>query len=376
MKFRVLKQSKNDLSRKGEIQTGHGKIQTPVFMPCATSGAVKGVSQQELNDIDFEIILSNTYHLYLRPGEKQIQKLGGLQKWMNWSKPILTDSGGYQAFSLGDNFSSYNEVQKKSLIKITTRGIWFSSHLDGSQHLFTPEKVIEIQLALDSDIIMPLDFCPSAKATYQEIKKAVEITNNWFKRAFEYWKIKTQDMKTRPAIFAIIQGGAYRDLREASFKFLAQFPVDGFAIGGVANGGESKIKQQNALKYTLPLLPPNKPRYLMGVGEPEDIIFAAQNGIDMFDCVLPTRLGRHGTVWVTSNWKKFEKIDLRKAKYALDKKTIMPLCGCPACRNKYSRAYISHLIKTKEMLGMRLTSLHNLWLLNKLVKKIREEISA
>ena len=375
MKFKILKNSKNNLSRLGEITTSHGKIATPVFMPCATKGSVKGISSEELQDIGFKIILGNTYHLYLRPGNQRIKKLGGLQKFINWPNAMLTDSGGYQVFSLGDNFRRYsNNTIRKPLTKITQKGVYFTSHIDGNKHLFTPEKVINVQLDLGSDIIMPLDFCPSANASYSEIKKAVKTTNDWFKRSFEEFLKKTKESKNRPAIFAIIQGGAYKDLRQASFRFLSQYPVDGFAIGGVANGGESKIKQKKAVQYTISLLPKDKPRYLMGVGEPEDIIYAVDKGIDMFDCVLPTRLGRHGTIWVTTNWKKFSKLDLRKAKYQDDRTIFMKDCKCPTCKLGYSKAYTHHLLKEKEMLPMKLASLHNLWLLNELVKKLRQKI--
>lgn len=376
MEFKVIKQSKKNQTRSGLIKTAHGEIKTPVFMPCATSGAVKGVSFEELSDIGFQIILANTYHLYLKPGEEQIKNLGNLQKWMNWRKPILTDSGGYQAFSLGADFLNYSKKAKnsESLVKFSSRGVFFRSHLDGSQHLFTPEKVIDIQRALGSDILMPLDYCPSANASYEEIKSAVQTTNNWFKRSWTHFEKRTKKLKNPPALFAIIQGGAYQDLREQSFKYLSQFPVDGFAIGGVANGGESKLKQKKAIEHTIKFLPKDKPRYLMGVGEPEDIIFAVQKGIDMFDCVLPTRLGRHGNCWITSNWKKFSKIDLRRAKNLRNKNKIMKDCQCFACKNNYSASYVSHLIKSQEMLGLRLTSLHNLWILKQLTEKLSAEI--
>lgn len=366
-----MKQSTKTKARLAEVKTNHGSFSTPVFMPCATNGAVKGISVDELDNLGFKIILNNTYHMYLRPGEELVKKLGGAQKFMKWPHSILTDSGGYQAFSLGTSYKAYGE-KTESLSQVVKRGVWFRSHLDGSKHLFTPEKVIDIQLDLGSDIIMPLDFCPNADATKEEIAKAVDMTNIWFKQAFEYFQVRTKGMKNRPAIFAIIQGSFYKDLREKSAKFLSQFDVDGFAIGGVANGGESKLKQHKAVEYALPLLPKDKPRYLMGVGEPEDILFATKLGIDMFDCVLPTRLGRHGTIWTTKNWKTFSKIDLRKSKFKEDKSILMPNCGCPTCKKNYTRSYISHLIRAGEMLGMRLTSIHNLWILAELTKKIRD----
>lgn len=365
MSFKILKQSKKSLARAGEIKTAHGQVKTPVFMPCATAGAVKGVSFEELKKIGYELILANTYHLYLRPGEKYIKKMGGLQKFINWHQPILTDSGGYQIFSLARN---------KSLVKIEEKGVWFKSHLDGSSHFISPEKAIDIQLALGSDIIMPLDLCPSAEAEKEEIARAVDLTNRWFERAWQHFQQKTKNLPSKPALFAIVQGGADKNLRRKSAEFLRKFPVDGFAIGGVANAGESKTKQRRAVEYVLPYLPPEKPRYLMGVGEPEDLIFAVQKGIDLFDCVLPTRLARHGTVFKTKDWQKFQKIDLKKSANLQENEVIMKNCQCPACAGNYSRAYISYLIREKEMLGLRLASLHNLYLYFQLMYNLRRDI--
>jgi len=368
--FRIIKQSKVSKARTGEIETSHGKIQTPVFMPCATVGAVKGISPEELNNIGFDIILSNTYHLYLRPGEKQIKKLGGIQKFINWNKPVLTDSGGYQVFSLGKNFKDYNDDSMASLVKISRDGAWFKSHLDGSKHFFAPEKVIEIQKDLGSDIMMVLDECTEFPVTKKRAKESMEMTHLWAKKARDYWK---RFGDKNQALFGIIQGSTFKDLRLKSAKFISSLEFDGIAVGGVSVG-EGKTNMYKVLKWLGPILPKDKPHYLMGVGEPEDIIEAVKYGFDMFDCVLPTRLGRHGTCWITSNWKKFQKIDLRKAKFRNDNKPIMKNCGCPTCSQGYSRAYISHLIKEREMLGMRLAALHNLWILNHLVKKLRQDI--
>jgi len=382
-KFQILKQStpplpkkfgvgvKKSLARRGQITTSHGKIQTPVFMPCATVGAVKGVSAEELQEIGYEIILANTYHLYLRPGEKAINKMGGLHSFMNWKRSILTDSGGYQVFSLGQNFRDYSEeIQKTSLVNVNKDGAWFKSHLDGSKHFFTPEKVIEIQKDLTSDIIMVLDECTEYPATIQRAKDSMEMTHTWAKRSIEYWQ---RFGNRKQAIFGIIQGSVYNKLREESVKYISSLGFDGIAVGGVSVG-EGKANMLKIIRTVGPLLPKDKPHYLMGVGEPEDIIYAVKYGFDMFDCVLPTRLGRHGTVWVTKNWSKFTKIDLRKSKYAQVREPIMAGCGCPACSQGYSRAYIGHLIKNNEMLGMRLASLHNLWILAELIKRIRNGI--
>lgn len=371
MKFTIKHNSKTSLARTGVLKTRHSEIQTPVFMPCATVGAVKGISPQELSEIGFEIILGNTYHLYLRPGNQEIKKNGGLQKWMNWPKSILTDSGGYQVFSLGKNFIDYNvESKKESLVKVNSRGVEFRSHLDGSKHSFDPEKVIDIQKNLGSDIVMVLDECTEYPATKERAEKSMQMTHRWAKRAIDYWQ---KVGGNNQAIFGIIQGSTFKDLRTESAKYISSLNFDGIAVGGVSVG-EGKENMYKVMKWLGPILPKDKPHYLMGIGEPEDIIEGVKWGFDMFDCVLPTRLGRHGTVWITSNWSKFEKMDLRKSKFKNDKKIIMKNCECSTCQAGYSRSYISHLIKEKEMLGMRLTSIHNLWLLNNLVVKLRKEI--
>lgn len=369
--FKITKQSEKSLSRLGTIKTSHGNIPTPTFMPCATVGAVKGISSNELKTLGYKLILSNTYHLYLRPGDKNIKKMGKLQKYMNWKGAILTDSGGYQVFSLGKNYTDYqNNKQLNNLTIVSQKGVTFKSHLDGSKHLFTPEKVIDIQRNLGSDIMMVLDECTEYPATHERAEKSMNLTHKWAEKAVQYHKKNNKDGQ---ALFGIIQGSTYNDLRKISAKYINSLPFDGIAVGGVSVG-EGKKHMYEVIKTVGPLLDPKRPHYLMGIGEPEDIIFAVKYGFDMFDCVLPTRLGRHGTVWTTKNWKKFPKIDLRKSKYALDKKPIMIGCSCPACKAGYSRAYISHLIKEKEMLGMRLTSLHNLWLLSTLMQKIRQEV--
>lgn len=370
-KFKIIKKSKAGFARRGFIKTSHGTFKTPVFIPCATVGAVKGISREELENIGFEIILSNTYHLFLRPGEKEVQKLGGLNRFMNWDRPILTDSGGYQVFSLGKNFRDYaEEIREATLVNVKNDGVWFKSHIDGSKHFFSPEKVLEIQKDLGSDIAMVLDECTEYPATKERARFSMEMTHCWAKRAIDYWQ---RFGGKNQALFGIVQGSTYKDLRKESVKFISSLAFDGVAVGGVSVG-EGKSNMYKVMEWVSAYLPHDKPHYLMGVGEPEDIIEAVKWGFDMFDCVLPTRLGRHGTVWTTSNWKTFPKIDLRKSKYRSDNKVIMKNCGCEACLRGYSRAYIGHLIKSKEMLGMRLASLHNLWIINELLKKIRKSI--
>lgn len=344
-------------ARAGVISTPHGEIETPVFMPVGTAGTVKAMTPEELRDAGSEIILGNTYHLYLRPGMEILEKAGGLHKFMNWNGPILTDSGGYQVFSLSQG--------KNSLVKIKNNGVEFRSYKDGSRHMFTPEGVIDYQLTIGSDIMMPIDFCPSAEASYEEIERAVDITSNWFDKA---WKHYSEQKNNIGALFAIVQGGTYPDLREKSFLALSQWPVAGFSIGGVANAGESKEKQEAALKATLPLLPEDKPRYLMGVGEPEDLLFGIEQGVDMFDCVTPTRLGRHGTVWTPIG-----KLNLHNADLKDDFSPLDDTCDCYACKN-YTRSYIAHLIRENEILGVRLTTMHNVRFLINLVNKAREAI--
>jgi len=370
-KFKIQKQSKKTLSRAGVIETAHGNFKTPVFMPCATAGAVKGISSEELKNIGFEIILSNTYHLFLRPGEKEIQKLGGLNRFMNWDRPMLTDSGGYQVFSLGKNFRDYaEEIKEAILVNVKNDGVWFKSHIDGSKHFFSPEKVIEIQKDLSSDIVMVLDECTEYPATLKRAKDSMEITHTWAKRSIDYWR---RFGNKKQAIFGIVQGSVYPKLRRESVKYISSLGFDGLAVGGVSVG-EGKANMKKIIRNVGPILPKDKPHYLMGIGEPEDIIFATKYGFDMFDCVLPTRLGRHGTCWVTKNWSKFNKIDLRKSQFSQDKKTIMESCGCPSCKAGYSKAYINHLFKNNEMLGLRLASLHNLWILAELIRRIRRSI--
>lgn len=348
--YELLHVDKNSGARRGVVHTPHGDIQTPIFMPVGTLATVKAMSPEELKeDVKAQIILSNTYHLYLRPGHDLVKEAGGLHKFMNWDRPILTDSGGFQVFSLS------------GLRKITEEGVMFNSHLDGSKHMFTPEKVMEIEEALGADIIMAFDECCPYPSDYEYTKKSMERTTRWAKRCKEAHKTENQ------GLFGIIQGGFYKDLREKSVEDLKKLDFPGYAIGGISVG-EPKKEFLDILRFTTPLMPENKPRYLMGVGTPDYLIEAALSGIDMCDCVLPTRLARHGTAMTSKG-----KLVIRNQNFARDWNKLDDECDCYTCRN-YTRAYLRHLIKTNEILGMRLLSLHNLRFLTKLMERVRIEI--
>jgi queuine tRNA-ribosyltransferase len=348
-KFELIKECKDTKARVGKLHTPHGIIETPIFMPVGTQATVKSLSPEELEDLGAQIILSNTYHLYLRPGHDLVQEAGGLHKFMNWDKPILTDSGGFQVFSLGD-FRTIKE-----------EGVEFRSHLDGSKHLFTPEKVIEIENALGADIIMAFDECAPYPCSFEYAKDSLERTTRWAERC------KKAHQREDQALFGIIQGGMYRELREQSAREIISLDFPGYGIGGLSVG-EPKELMYEMLDYTVPLIPKDKPRYLMGVGAPDNVVEGIMRGVDMFDCVLPTRIARNGTVM-----SKRGKIVIRNAKYARDFRPLDSECSCYTCRN-YSRAYIRHLLKADEILGLRLTSIHNLHFLLTLVKEIREAI--
>ncbi len=345
-------EKKDGNARAGVIETPHGKIETPVFMPVGTQATVKTMTREELETIGTEIILGNTYHLYLRPGDKLIDDFGGLHKFMNWDKPILTDSGGFQVFSLGD------------LRKITEEGVHFRSHIDGSKHFLSPEKSIDIQNNLGSDIMMALDECPPGLSTREYLIPSIERTTRWAERC-----IVANRNKDRQGLFGIFQGGIYEDLREKSFDDLYKMDehFSGYAIGGLAVG-EPREDMYRILEYMTPKLPENKPRYLMGVGEPVDMLEAVEDGVDMMDCVQPTRIGRHGTIFT-----KYGRLVIKNAKYFRDPRPLDDGCDCYVCRN-YTRAYIRHLFKAEEMLGQRLATYHNLYFLIKLMKEARAAI--
>ena len=349
----------NGLARRGEFHTVHGVIQTPVFQNVGTIAAIKGaVSSRDLKEIGCQVELSNTYHLHLRPGDKVVKQLGGLHKFMNWDRPILTDSGGFQVFSLA------------SLRKITEEGVNFNSHIDGHKIFMGPEKSMQIQSNLASTIAMAFDECIENPAPYDYVKKSCERTYRWLVRCKdEMARLNSlpDTINKNQLLFGINQGGTYDDLRVRHMKEIAKLDLPGYAIGGLAVG-ESHEEMYHVLDVTIPHAPENKPRYLMGVGTPTNIIEAVARGVDFFDCVIASRNARHANLYTWNG-----TMNLMNAKYELDSNPIDKNCNCPACRN-YSRAYIRHLFKAREMLGMRLCVLHNLYFYNELMAKIREAI--
>ena len=348
--YELLHECKQTGARRGVIHTPLGDIQTPIFMPVGTQATVKSMTPEELKEeVKAQIILSNTYHLYLRPGQEIVKEAGGLHNFMKWDRPILTDSGGFQVFSLS------------SLRKITEEGVAFHSHLDGSKHLFTPESVMKTEEDLGADIIMAFDECCPYPSTYEYTKNSMERTTRWAKRCKEAHTTENQ------ALFGIIQGGFFEDLRKKSAEDLIALDLPGYAIGGISVG-EPKEEFLKMLYYTTPLMPKDKPRYLMGVGTPDYLIEAALAGIDMCDCVLPTRIARNGTA-LTSHGK----VVVRNATYERDWTPLDPECDCYTCKN-YTRAYIRHLVKANEILGVRLLSIHNLRFLTRLMENIRTAI--
>lgn len=347
--FQLLTEPEASGPRAGTISTPHGTIDTPVFMPVGTQATVKSMSPDELEEVGAQIILSNTYHLYLRPGHELIDKAGGLHGFMNWHKPILTDSGGFQVFSLGD------------LRQVSEDGVRFQSHIDGSYHTFTPERVMEIESALGADIVMCFDECVAYPSDYSYVEGSLERTTRWARRC------KASHHRKDQALFGIVQGGVYGDLRKRSVQELTELDFPGYGIGGLSVG-EPKSLMYDMLEQTTPMLPVNKPRYLMGVGSVDAVLEGIARGIDMFDCVLATRIARHGSVMTSTG-----RMIVRDASYAEDFRPLDPDCDCYVCRN-YTRAYIRHLLKAKEILGYRLTTYHNLYYLIKLVRNAREAI--
>jgi len=349
-RFTLIKKDKASSGRVGSITTPHGEIKTPVFMPVGTQATVKTLSPDDLREVGAEIILSNTYHLFLRPGHGLIREFGGLHGFMNWDRPILTDSGGFQVFSLAD------------LRKISDDGVTFQSHLDGgAKHFFTPETAVEIQEALGADIIMAFDECIPYPASRDYAGESLERTLRWAVRCREAKK------ETGQALFGIVQGGMYPDLRKTSAEALVDIGFDGYALGGLSVG-ETKPMMYEMIEASVPSLPEDKPRYVMGVGTPEDLVEGVARGIDMFDCVMPTRNARNGTYFTS-----FGKVVIKNARYERDQQPIDPECGCSTCRN-FSRAYLRHLLNAGEVLALRLGTIHNLFFYLNLMREIRQSL--
>jgi queuine tRNA-ribosyltransferase len=350
LEFNAIKESQTSRARAGTIRTAHGAVETPIFMPVGTCGTVKSVSPEELSAAGARIILGNTYHLYLRPGCDVIRRFAGLHRFMHWDGPILTDSGGFQVFSLA------------KLAKISQEGVTFQSHLDGSRHIFTPEKSIEIQTCLDSDIIMCLDDCIQYPATRQESREALEITTKWALRCKQNWQ-ETQN--GRNALFGIVQGGMFKDLRQRSAHELMKIDFPGYAVGGLSVGEPKEIMLEIA-EHTLPQLPNGKPKYIMGVGTPEDLVELVALGADMFDCVLPTRNARNGQMFTRSG-----TVNISNARYKEDTEPLEPGCECYTCSH-YSRAYLRHLYMARELLAYRLNTIHNIHFFTSFMRRMRK----
>ncbi|MFP4214074.1 MAG: tRNA guanosine(34) transglycosylase Tgt [Desulfohalobiaceae bacterium] len=347
--FQIL--ARDGQARRGVLHTTHGSVQTPVFMPVGTQACVKSLSPLDLQNLGAEIILGNTYHLYLRPGDGLIRDLGGLQSFSAWPGPVLTDSGGYQVFSLAD------------LCSITQDGVEFRSHIDGSKHFFSPEGVIKIQQNLGSDIFMVLDECVAYGTDYAYTTRSVQLTTDWARRSRQALPAG----ETNRLMFGIVQGGFFRDLRLKSLQQICELPFEGYALGGLSVGEPREVRQE-ILGYTCPYLPWDKPRYLMGVGTPLDILEAIQQGVDMFDCVLPTRNARNGTLFTSQG-----KLNIKKACYRRDTQPLDPECSCYTCSN-FTRAYLRHLYVARELLSYRLHSIHNLAFYQDLLQEARQAI--
>ena len=356
MKFEILKKDSKSKAKTGIITTDHGMIETPIFMPVGTVGSVKAVHQRELEeDIKAQIILGNTYHLYLRPGKDTLEKAGGLHKFMSWNKPILSDSGGYQVFSLSE------------IRKIKEEGVTFSSHIDGSKHLFTPENVVDIERSIGADIIMALDECPPYPSDYKYAKDSMELTHRWLKRGVKHFDNTEVKYGYHQAYFPIVQGSTYKDLRIQSAETIASFEREGNAIGGLSVGEPTEMMYE-MLDIVNNILPEDKPRYLMGVGTPENILEGIALGTDMFDCVMPTRNGRNGMLFT---WQG--RINIKNKKWEHDF-SLLDEHGTSFVDSYYSKAYLRHLMKTKERLAAQIASIHNLAFYMDLVKVAREKI--
>ncbi len=393
--FKINKKLKNELGRVGILETPSGIIETPAFVSVGTKATVKALTPEQLNDLGSQVVLANTYHLYLQPGDELMKKAGGLAKFMNWNKPTMTDSGGFQVFSLGDAWgTSVTKIAQKSenndlalrepsqkdslggetpksnksgaLVKIDEDGVDFRSCLDGSKHRFTPEKSIEIQHNIGADILFAFDECTSPQANFDYQKEAMERTHRWAERSLnQHQKLGISEAtQKQQALFGIVQGGRFEDLRKESARVISKMDFDGFGIGGSFD----KEDMNTAVGWVNATLPESKPRHLLGIGEPEDLFGGIQNGVDLFDCVAPTRIGRNGTLHTQNG-----KINILNAKYKNDFSKIDESCDCYVCQN-YTKAYLSHLFRAKEMLAGTLASIHNLYFIVNLVKKIRQSI--
>jgi queuine tRNA-ribosyltransferase len=392
MRFIVKKKLNNMLGRAGVLETPHGSIETPAFVPVATKATVKALTPEQVENLGAEVTLANTYHLYLEPGDERIRRLGGLHKFMNWSKPTMTDSGGFQVFSLGAAYGKeLSKVVAKSnpselipersldsevprLAEIGQDGVSFRSHHDGNLHYLTPEKSIEIQHNLGADIIFAFDECTSPNENLRYQEEALERTHRWAKRSLDRHKelessknssaLDEVEMTLPQALFGIVQGGREESLRKRSAEYIGSLDFDGFGIGG----SFAKEDMETAVRWVNEILPADKPRHLLGIGEPEDLFMGVENGVDLFDCVAPTRNGRGGTLYTAQG-----KINIRNAEFREDAGPVDPECGCDVCKN-YSRAYICHLYRAHEMLGGTLGSMHNLYFIINLVKRMRRSI--
>jgi queuine tRNA-ribosyltransferase len=354
MEFSVEARDAGCGARAGRLRLPHGEVETPIFMPVGTQASVKALSQEDLEEIGAQIILGNAYHLYLRPGTETLEAAGGIHRYMNWPRPVLTDSGGFQVFSLAE------------LNKVRPEGVTFQSHLDGSRHIFTPEKAVDVQISIGADIMMCFDECTPFPATRDQAGKSMRMTLAWAEKCRRRWIEREAGQQ---ALFGIVQGSVFEDLRVECAEALAALDFPGYAIGGVSVG-EGKDQMREAVACTAPRLPEGKPRYLMGVGPPEDMLDAIELGVDMFDCVMPTRNARNGSLFTSQG-----RVNIKNAKYARDFGPLDPACACPVCR-RYSRAYLSHLYRAGEILALRLNTLHNLFFMLQLAANARDAIRA
>lgn len=371
--FELIHEDEETGARAGILHTDHGDIPTPVFMPVGTQATVKTLDQTDLQTLDPKIILANNYHLHLRPGEDLIDSAGGLHKFMNWDRPMLTDSGGFQVFSLG--LQKEQKGQQGKLVSIDDDGVTFRSHIDGSTHRFTPESAVQCEQKLGADIIMAFDECTPDTATHEYTKEAMDRTHRWAKRSLEQHQKDNKRHGYRQFMFGIIQGAKYEDLRKESAEYISSLGFDGVAIGGESIGYNMEVTA-DILKWVTPIIPKDKPRYTMGVGlDPNDLLQVVAGGADMFDCVAPTRLARHGMVFVESAVDPKRRLNINNAAFAKDFSPISPSCSCLTCKN-YSRAYLHHLFAAQEVSALRLASIHNIHFMLDLMRRAREAILA